>query len=663
MATNPFHDLYLTEAIGANKFVDLFSPKLVGHSSAVFEPGNVVLRGLQGSGKTMLLNLLKPEVRLAYDLAGEDFPAPKGACKFIGAGINLRKCGVMDFGQLIEEKTDDRAIRELALQFGDFFNYWVAADLLQTVDLFLQTGSPQLLKRVGLQGDEVRLNKFAEIVSSDSCWFGALSGIKTFRALSLSVQQRIQLYRKYINLNIAELPANVSETKTVIGDPILKVAEALRSCGVLDSDVEVFVRVDQYEQLPTLDVYRTNFGAQCQELLHKALSARDARVSYRIGTRNYAWPSRPVIYGTADVLELKRDFSLVDIDDTLRRRENSSTWLFPQFAEDIFTRRLKSSEYRDHSLLLQVLGGGVPVDELARQYVRTGEGRVAMLQLPEKTPMDWRLMLEFLAITDPLSAKLGGAWYRQKSKNGDLVVAKQGDAEPFPWNQKKYWKKERIQQALLQIASTNKQQLIWSGRDDLFGLSGGNILVFLFLCQHVWDAWLRDSRGSEDVARTLPIRPEVQSQGIWEASEEWFKKQPEGLNATKRRTFIRTLGQHFYNGLTNDKTMSYPGRNGFSLNNEELEGSTVHEFLKVCVGFGDLYEADHTSKQKGEKRTKYYLAPILSPYFKIPYVHLKEPQYVRAELVLAWLQEKKPVVSANVAEQQQAKLWDEGLAR
>ncbi len=642
MATNPFHDLYLTEAIGASKFVELFSPKLVGHSSAVFEPGNVVIQGLQGSGKTMLLNLLKPEVRLAYEQAGEPFPAPRGACKFVGAGINLRKSGVMDFGQLIEATTDTRAIRELALLFADFFNYWIAADILQTIRVFLNDGSKVLLKKIGIVGQFEDLDEFARCLASDACWFGALNEVTDFSGLERQLQLRIRTYRKYINLNMVELPQEITESKTVVGDPILKVAEHLRSCGILEADVEVFIRVDQYEQLPTLNVFHKSFGSECQQLVHKALSARDARVSYRIGTRNYAWPERPMIYGTADVLELKRDFSVLDIDETLRRKENRSTWLFPEFAEDIFSRRLSTSEYRTHAQLSKVVGNGLDAHDLARQYVRTREGRISMLGLPSSVDPEWRDLLETLAEHDPLSAKLGSAWYRQKSKGGAVSIKLPTKGDPLPWDEKKYWRKERIQQALLQVASNNKQQLIWAGQSDLVGLSGGNILVFLFLCQHVWDAWLRDTRGMDSALRTLPVRPEVQSQGIWEASDEWFRKQPEGLDATRRRSFIRTLGQYFYTELTNDKSMSYPGRNGFSVNNDELESSQrALEFLKICVGFGDLYDSPHTSKQKGEKRTKYYLAPILSPYFKIPYVHLKEPKYVKPETVLLWLSEEK----------------------
>ena len=65
---NPFNELYVTETIRSDQFVKIFSPVIVKNVEALFLPGNIVLQGVQGSGKSMLLALLKPEVRLAYKL-------------------------------------------------------------------------------------------------------------------------------------------------------------------------------------------------------------------------------------------------------------------------------------------------------------------------------------------------------------------------------------------------------------------------------------------------------------------------------------------------------------------------------------------------------------------------------------------------------------------
>jgi hypothetical protein len=91
--------------------------------------------------------------------------------------------------------------------------------------------------------------------------------------------------------------------------------------------------------------------------------------------------------------------------------------------------------------------------------------------------------------------------------------------------------------------------------------------------------------------------------------------------------------------------MSYPGYNGFSLTNESLgEDGDVARFLGDAVDYGDLFDAPHTTKHKdARQRTKWYLSPILSPYFRLPESHVKEPMYVDVATVRAWLGELKIV--------------------
>ena len=91
--------------------------------------------------------------------------------------------------------------------------------------------------------------------------------------------------------------------------------------------------------------------------------------------------------------------------------------------------------------------------------------------------------------------------------------------------------------------------------------------------------------------------------------------------------------------------MSYPGRNGFSLTNESLEADgEVSRFLGDAVDYGDLFEAPHTTKHKdARQRQKWYLSPILSPYFRLPESHVKEPMYVDIATVRGWLSDLKIV--------------------
>src|SRR5882672_11412731 len=97
--SNPFHELFVTDSAAAEDFVRYFSPFLVPHMLELFQEGNVVLKGTQGCGKSMLLKLLAPETRVAYaervdGSAREierrrEFPIPTDLCDFISAGVNL----------------------------------------------------------------------------------------------------------------------------------------------------------------------------------------------------------------------------------------------------------------------------------------------------------------------------------------------------------------------------------------------------------------------------------------------------------------------------------------------------------------------------------------------------------------------------------------------
>ena len=103
------------------------------------------------------------------------------------------------------------------------------------------------------------------------------------------------------------------------------------------------------------------------------------------------------------------------------------------------------------------------------------------------------------------------------------------------------------------------------------------------------------------------------------------------MGGDRRKRFIRFVGNFFYDKLSSDEAMSYPGHNGFSLTKKEMElDKEVNQFLREASDYGDLDHGEHTSRAKKEgKRIKWHLSKILSPYFRIPSAHTKEPYYVR----------------------------------
>lgn len=644
---NPFAESNLTEHIAAEDFVSIFSPAILEHTTALFSQGNVILAGTPGTGKSMLLALIKPETRIAYFRAGNEFPIQGSLRKFVSAGINLTRAGAQDFGHRLsvgnvigEEPID------LTLFFADFFNYYLVYDLLINLRTYLDEELSPLQKEKGLNITQQSLDKVSTKIGEASCWFGYMNQVMSFESLLKTIDDRLTAYRSYFNFNIKELPQGIRDSKTAIGEPIAKVVSILREQKLFDSDTAVFIRVDQVEELYHLEAQH-GLGESYRQILNKALAMRDKRVSYRLGMRHYALEADMHVFGTGSKLEEERDFFIVNLDDVLKREENKKGWRFPLLANDIFARRLRSAGYlvpNDKSAVKDVFDNPAPRDALARQYA--GKAVERALELDEGWPQPWKDYLAKLASKNPLSAKQGEAWARQRGKN-DVTTNIPTGTPPWEELSKRWWRKERNEHALLMIASKSGQRMIWSGDMDLYELSSGNVLIFITLCRHIWQAWLR-SDAQVNGGRRLPrIEQIAQATGIYDASRSWFEKViPQGFNGHSRQAHVRVLGEWFAKRMIADKAMSNPGHNGFSLTREDFESDEiVAEWLKLATGFGDLVSSPHTTKLKDRKtRIKWYLAPILSPYFRIPHIHTKEPIYTStAEIRKLLLLETLPV--------------------
>lgn len=602
----------------------------------MFQSGNLVIKGFTGAGKSMLLNLLEPSIRIAYHKLAVQFPIPTEFSKFIGAGINLQTSGVSHFGN----RPIDTDHKTSPIYFGDYLNYYVISDILLNLNEILKC--EDVSKEIGIQASPQQLDKFASILAQSDCWFGYLDGIQGFAELCDKLKNRIIEYKSYLNFNTKELPKEITTTKTIIGGPISETANILKQVGILNTDVQIFIKIDQYEELAWLSA-KNELGGLYQDMVHTLLGSRDSSVSYRIGTRHFAWSEEKTMFATTAPLEKKRNYLEFHLDNEMRRKENVRMWIFPDLAEDIFKRRLLHNGYpinnRTTDLLRKVFGPNVHPKEAALKYF-PGKNRRKAVELEPEWPSEWNEFLINLAVEDPLNARFGEAWARQKGKGN--VVSNVPNETPFPWD-KIYWKKERIEQALMQLASRNNQQLNWSGKDDLLALSGGNILAFLSNCQHIWDVWLRDTRHLEKTAHKVPsFDGLIQSIGLIESSTDWYNELALDERGGKiRKKLISFLGVLFFKTLIEDKAMSNPGNNGFSVDLEELENHPkLARFLKECVDYGDLYDGPHTSKLKDKrKRWKYYLNPILSPYFKVPFSHTKEPIYISIDRLVTWLRD------------------------
>lgn len=639
---NPFVELYVTESISADRFVNIFSPVLVEESEthALFQPGNVMLTGLQGAGKTAILNLLKPEVQIAYARSDKAWPLPKHCSRFVAAGINLQKSSAMDFGQrplaVGREGSEDDVV--VSLHFGDFLNYWIVDDLLTGLETIWNSDEQDVISNIALNLEPKRLDDFARSIAEKPCWFGALEGVTSYRDLRVKIDDRISAYRSFLNFN-SDLPDELSRTKSSAGEPIGVSADCLRRSGIIGSDVPVFVRIDQFEDLIGIETKQSSAHlASFRSVVIKMLGTRDNRVSYRVGARPYSFYPDFKMFGTNAAAEELRNFKIVDIGDLLRGKEARRS-LFPKFCGDVFRRRLQESDLLHGSgnidAMKKIFGPRMSPSTKASYYIKKDDG-LTFRGLNE--PAGAASLLADISRTDPLSAKLGEAWLLQQSSRRAVGLSEVAD-RPWEKQSRQWWRKERIQQALLQISASKRQRMIWAGVDDVIALSGRNILVFLTLCQFIWSELLRTD--DTDVKRmTDGIDPVVQDMGIQGASAYWFRKvKADPYGGDDRHRFVNVLGSSLRSALREDRKMSYPGANGFSLSEAELEGAPdIARFLDLCVAYGVLESYRHTPKtdSRGQSR-KWYLTPILTPYFQVPTPHTKEPFYAKTKDVKRWI--------------------------
>ena len=641
---NPFNELYLSEAIEHPAvYSRWFSPTIItGETETLFRKGNAVLRGSNGIGKTMLLRLFSPEVRAAYLEDPADFVFPHSLEKTIGLNVNFLHTGFGALGMRALDKDETVNRDKWGLVFGDLLNYYIVEQLVGTL-VYLNGPGRLVADGVGIRLSTQLLDRFASVVVGDPCWFGALGTVSTVGGLRDALRKRIECYRAFINWNIARLPPEITRTKTVIGAPILTARAALLVTEIMDDDTDIAVTLDQYESLYHVDYGggedpEATMGSTLCRVANSLLAQRRPGVSFKIGVRHYAWKKEIRGFHTDQRLELGRDYQLIDLDKVLRREENQKSWIFPAFASDVAARRIAvargGNAQEHHRWLRDRLETLKPEQEIAK-YSRRNTEKLRP-DVEDSWPDGWCNFLGSVFELNQYRAKLTEVWVRQTLGQGrELPEVPQEHRRWTPWA-KAWWEKERREALLAQIASDCQQRKLYAGWRTLLTLSGGNILIFINLCREIWDHWGR-AEGTADA--TAKISADIQSQAVRIVASDWLNKQEETPRGATRRNFVVRLGIGMRAALMADRTLSYPGRTGFSLLRKELEEDpALDSFLEAAVEYGALIRRPHTTKEKDRApRLKWYLSPILCPNFEIPAIRTKEPYYASAHEVRTWI--------------------------
>lgn len=656
---NPFHDLWVTEILDPHAYVQMFSPVLVTDAEELFSSGHVVVKGRQGSGKSMLLNLLETSTRIAYAHSKTKYPVPKKQRIFISAGVQLTRQNASLVAARSEEIPPEQRFQIIAATFADYLNCLLCLDLLKNILMLAneQAKCSDLIEEVTVDLSEIAQDNLLRILRDGPSWSGLLSSeCSDLEGAVRDLENRLRAHRDYFNYNTERLPQSLESSRSPAGEPIAELAAALRDAGILPTETLVLLRIDQHEELFELERH-SRLGNVFRQVINSALARRDPRVAYRIGTRHYAWSTDITAWGSGAPLEEMRDYSVIDLDSILKRGEHTKGWKFPTFATDVVSRRLMAAGYTySGSAMEHLFGRSLEPAERARRYVGASK---PLLRPDLDWAEEWKSYLEDLWVNgEPLEAKFGEAWLRQQAQKRRRIAQDASLAHDKLWRASPWWVKERNEIALMQLAGERQQALVWSGERQIIDLAGHNILAFMTTCKSIWATWQRRNPSDAEVRASLPtFSVDDQVIGIAEASHIWFKKIQVGLEADQRTRLVSALGRWFRRRMLGDHTLSYPGHSGFSLLESDLASlSPLVVILKACRDHGDLMESKHTTKDKDQaQRIKWYLHPLLCPLFRIPHIRTKEPIYTTlAELQNLFDDQKRAGPSAD-----QSKIYQE----
>lgn len=617
---------------------------LIGETLTVFRPINSVLVGPQGSGKSMILNLLRYRVLSEYVSADEvhgelDFVKP-----FVGISINLQRAYFQAFGRRSAAKPPGSDPDVDASCAADYLNHFLFAEFLRALRFLLSSSGEQLAQWMKLSRSRSHEATLCDSMSSWRCWYGFYKGATTIDELLAKCETRIDSWRRFLNAAVDDVPEEIWATKTMIGEPLHYIGNLLQEMPQKGEQLPFYVVIDQYEVLPELN---PTHGTILQRVVNTLIKARDPVVFFKIGARTHDWGRELRVWGAESRIELQRDYILIDLNDALMRNENTARSTFSDLAADVALKRLREEGGFDvtKEAVALLFGSETSEQEAWSYFSKNKENKIAAYgNMPKQFLTE--LGTQCGPDASPLELRLASAWVLQRIGRGDSLSRIRREMRSQPWRRSS-WRKERVLAALFQIASIARSKKHYSGWTTIVDLSGANIAAFLLLASEVWDMATKFGHAPVDAqGRPNTIPRDVQSDGIRVASYKWVQRDRlETTGGSRRYAVLSRLGPAIHDAVVEDQALSNPGHTGFSLREMDIDKDrAVCEFLRNGVSWAILEERPHTSKNAGDTtRRKFYLHPLLSPAFDVPHRRVKEPLYINLRQAIDWLTTDAPI--------------------
>jgi hypothetical protein len=644
---NPFHFPRVTEVLeDLDLYWKAFSEQiLVGATLEIFKPANLIVIGPLGTGKSMLLNLLRYEVLSRWFADDTALPSQLASAlerPFLGLSINLQRISFQVFGRRSASRaypTEEPAVID-AVFAADYLCHLALLQFVTALHFAFQPQNHRLRAWLRLPDTAGAADEIAEDIASWDCWFGYYKTARHLLDLRDRASDRLNTWLSFLNVNIDQLPPEMWSTKTTLPVPMNAMGQVLgKFTGGM---TPLYITVDQYEVLPELN---PKFGTSLQRIVNTMIKARDPMVFYRVGARTYDWGRELRIWGAESRLEFNRDYHVINLGRLLTRGENSEDWLFPAFAKDVAVKRINECYQPIGPNAVEKMFGDWSAEDESRLYFAKRAKRGVVLRT--KPPKLVEAITSSVSDSpSPLDLRLADAWVLQQVSHDVPETEILTQLRAKAWKSNGSWNKERRGSALLQISSMANQKKRYYGWNNVLDLSGFNISAFLLICSEIWDIATKYGMNPLSGESISAIN---QTEGVLSASGKLLRREAnEKAGGSRRYHVVTRLGHAIAQAVIADDAISNPGHTGFSLRESELQhgarGADVAAFLEGGVNFGIFEEREHTSKNKESySRRKWYLHPLLSASFGIPYKRVKEPLYVDLDTVYRWFFTDDPI--------------------
>lgn len=538
----------------------------------------LVVTGARGSGKTMLARRFSLEVQLAeHQTTGtpilpENFPR---------IGLYLRP----DADFLHSFNQGDKALRDdFDHLFAQFFDILVMRKALNALNDLNER------KGVSLWCDEAELLRalYAEFGQFDSI----APGLPAFLDF---LETHIQRIRFYLNNPFPQHRPIFTQPNALMK----LLTERLRRSGRFNGHYFV-VLVDEYE----------NYAGYQQRIVNTRLkqSRREDGITYRLFMRSGGLRTRETL-APGQLIEETHDYRQHALDEEMAFED------FKAYVLNVANRHLEQTPYfREKALtrledMLQdlppeeearLLAGGkrAPplVDWVKKQYPQHAADILAWMDT-EQEPLRQATAIILLNQGKPVDKVL--AAFRNQNKDA------------------KDWYHNYSRGALHWLCRLYRQEKRYAGLNQLVGLSGNTIRVFLDFCHAIFAEWL------EEGAMTLPIPHAVQNAAI-RRQANIFRENLRSADHSPREVnhMVERLGRLFEAKHKSPK-QSEPEVNHFAIPGldeaEDDQRAQLEKWLNDAWYEGALRRLEGTKQKSLEdlRLTDWQLVPWFAPLFNL----------------------------------------------